>query len=260
MEKKDSKKTSNNKEEAKKENKEQKNEKDAEGTEKKVPVSPKELISFRELIILIIGVIIIFAIIIAIPHVFKKEQKGLEIMHVENFGKKESENNYIYNGFSFLKLPDERTSVLFWYTQVKVDGQLYDMPMRHGPKELEDIKIEVINPTEKRNYSSTLYITTEARNEPRGYLGVAIAELNEKLTMIKKYDIKSAYSTNSSLNNPVIAVMECETNKENIIIRLEDDKQEPKIQIDDNCLIIQGSNESIIKAADKLIYKLVGII
>ena len=223
--------------------------------------SLKDSISIKELIILTVGIIAIFAVILIIPAVFEKEPLSITEMHIENYNKEPSETNYIYNKFSFLKLPDERTKRLFWYTQYKSDNEIYDLPMHYGPKEVENISIEVINPTENKNYSNILYITATPADEnvSRGYLGIAISEINEKFTTIKRYNILSAYSKNNSFTQEGIAIVTCDNSEEHIVFQLEDNKTEAKVLIDGNCFIIQGHNESLIRAADRLIYRFLDI-
>jgi len=244
----------------KKENKKEDSKPVEEAKEKKKE-SLKDSISIKEIIIMTVGIIAIFAVIFIIPNVFKKEPLTITEMHIENYNIEPSETNYVYNGFSFLKLPDERTKRLFWYTQYKSDNEVYDLPMHYGPKEVENISIEVISPTENKNYSDILYITATPTNEnvSRGYLGIAISELNEKFTTVKRYSLLSAYSESNSFAQEGIAIVTCDNSEDHIVFQLEDNKTEPKILINGNCFIIQGQNESLIMAADRLIYRFLGI-
>jgi len=234
-------------------------EKKKKGKAKPKKQSFKDSISLKETAIIVVGIIVIFALFIFIPAIFKEEPKSITEMHMENYDMEPSDTNYVYNGFSFLKLPDPLTKRLFWYTQYKIGNGIYDLPMHFGPKEIENITIEIINPTENKNYSDILYITAAPANESRGYLGIAISEINEKFTTVKRYNLLSAYSKNNSFAKKDIAIITCDNAEDHIVFRLEDNSTDPKIIIDGNCFIIQGQNETLIQATDRLIYRFLGI-
>lgn len=205
----------------------------------------KDFFSFKEIAIIIVGICIIFLILIILPNIL-------------NYSESE-QDKYSYNGFNFVKLTDPRTSRLFWYTEIQIDDNIYSVPMHYGPRELENITITTINPTEKKNYSNTLYLTIEPRNESRSYLGIAIAELKEKFIIIKSYDLQAACTSNMSESCAGRPVIDCDNDKD-IVIKIIDNETQTGIFIDNNCFIIQGMNESLVKATDKLIYKFLRVI
>lgn len=219
----------------------------------------KQTISIKEIAILVVGILVVFIVLFAIPHFFKEEPKSITELHMENFNAEESETNYIYNGFSFLKLPDPRTNRMFWYTQITEGENLFDLPMHYGPRELENVTMAIINPTEQKNYS-VMYITVDPSEEDRPYLGIAIAELTEKLSKVKRYPLVSACTENLTIACETRPIVDCENAEDDIVVKIEETAAEPALLVDGNCFIIQGMNESLVQATDKMLFKFFGVI
>ena len=223
--------------------------------------SIKDTVSLKEIGIIIIGIIVIFAILLIIPNLFKQQARTMAQMHEENYNNPSGEKNYIYNGFCFLKLEDPQSENLFWYTQYQREDIIYDIPMHYGPKEVENITKEIINSTPKQEFKG-IYITIDPKNESvlRPHLTKAVYELQEKLRIIKSYNIMYGACTENKTKSCVDRqIITCDNTEDFIVIYMKDDVEDAKIAIDGNCIIVQGTNESLIQATDKLIYGLLGI-
>ncbi|MFT4304258.1 MAG: hypothetical protein ACMXYG_06850 [Candidatus Woesearchaeota archaeon] len=217
-------------------------------------------ISLKEILILTVGIITIILLIFVVPRLFDEKPKTMDQLFEENYNKEPTEDNYIYNGFSFIRLTDDETMVRFWYTRYQVGNTLFTIPFRFGPKEVEQIPIEIIEPLPLKDYS-TMYITIDPReaSESRAYLTLAVSELTEILSKVRQYDIRAACSenlTNACINRPIV---NCEINKNDIIVYFQEDQQE-KIEINKNCFILYGTNESLVKTVNRFLYGLLGII
>lgn len=230
------------------------------------PQSLKDMVNLKEILGILVGTIIIISIIIILPqlNIFKEEPKTLAEMHIENFNKKPSETNFIYHGYSFLKLPDPRTSRMFWYTQYKSGSNIYDLPMHFSPLEVENITKQVIAAVPKANYTG-IYITVDPMNDSvaRPYLTLAVSELTEKFNTVKNYPLLGACTSNETEACKTRAIVNCTSAKTDakdyIVMYFNDTIKDPKIIIDGNCFTIQGKNEDLVKATDKAIYLFLGI-
>jgi hypothetical protein len=219
----------------------------------------KNRVSIKEILILTIGIILIFGIVLIVPQLIKSSPKTLDQMIKDNYNMKPTDKNYIYNGFSFVKYEDPRTTRLLWHTAYRIGNNEYDVPMHYGPKELGNISIYLLNKTEKKNYTN-VYITIDPKNstEQRPYLTQAVYEVTEKLGLIKNYPISAACTRNETeacIDRPIVT---CDSNENDFVIYFVEDPQ-ALIIVDGNCFKVYGMNESLLMSTDKLIYKFLGI-
>ena len=211
------------------------------------------------------GVLILFGTIVAtlavifiVPTLFTPAEKDFDQLHLENYEQPPGENNYIYNGFSFLKLPDPYTNVEFWYTQYEYRGNLYDIPLRFGPREVEGIQKQIIEPTPLANYS-TMYITIDPADieVERRYLALAVSEFSQKLAEVKQYPIVAACTINETFPCSSRPIITCDYEEE-VVVYFKDEG-EAGITVNKNCITITGEEEELVKAAYRGIYELLGI-
>jgi hypothetical protein len=220
--------------------------------------------SLKELTILVFGIIIIFAIIIFAPKMYNninsENAKTLDEMHIDNYNNPDTENSFIYNGFSFIKISDDRTSVDFWYTQYENNGMFFNIPFRYNPIEIENITQTILNHSNNTKYKN-IYITVDPNDEPgsQKYIALAVSEFVEILSKVKNYPMIGACTRNETkacIDRPII---NC-NNRGDFLTFYFKEASETAIYINNNCITVQGNNESIIKATDKTIYGFLGII
>jgi hypothetical protein len=221
--------------------------------------SLKDSISIKETLILIIGIVVIFSLFLIIPNLFEEEPKTLDELHAENYNMPPSEENYVYNGFSFLKMPDPRTSREFWYTQYRINDTIFNIPFHYGPREVNNITRAVLEPLERKDYKG-MYMTIDPKNytENRPYLTLAFSEFSEKILKVKRYPIMSACTLNITEACQDRPIANC-TNAEDFIVVYFKDEGETAVITEGNCITVQGTNESLIKATDRLLLELLGI-
>ncbi|MCB9358681.1 hypothetical protein H6503_02000 [Candidatus Woesearchaeota archaeon] len=218
-----------------------------------------EDISLKEISVLLGGIIIIFALLFIIPNLSKEQPKTMDELFSENYNKAPTDNSYIYNSYSFLRLSDEQTNVDFWYTQYQIEENMFIIPFRFGPKEVENISVNSINPIPKKDYTK-MYITIDPKDPSvsRPYLTLAVSEMSEVLKKVKSYNLISACSenvTDACKSRPIVT---CDSNEDDLVVYFQED-QEEKIEIDGNCFIIYGTDETIIRSTDRMLYGLLGI-
>ena len=159
--------------------------------------------------------------------------------------------SYEYNGFQFTKVGN------LWYTEVQKKGtiDIYIIELRHDPKSLEDIPV-VGNPKvflrelEYFNLTAT-YITFD----PLGYnfTSIALVAADISTNLARVMDIKPLSAcvrneTRACTNRPIVT---CD-NDEYMVIFINESEQ-AKITKKDNCLIVEGKDDQLIRAANKLI-------
>ena len=171
-----------------------------------------------------------------------------------NLGKilPKNETSYTYNGFSFAKYGD------MWFTQIQPPGQnkLYTIELRYSPRELEDIPI-IGNPELFMNINTT-YVSFNPEDDELKYVGLATADLQMNLIKVLGITPIAACSKNENNECPEdTPVKNCENTYAPVILL----QQDPVAFVEqkDNCLIIQGNNFDLVKAADKLILYWYGI-
>jgi len=158
--------------------------------------------------------------------------------------------SYTYNGFTFRKIEG------LWHTEWQRGNQLYSVHLRYGPRESEDIPIiRFGNNTFKIN--NTVYLTFDPGSE-LSYLALASTEIS--LNLFNTFGIRPIAACTKNITQPCYKrpIITCDNTDQRVIYLRKAD--EVKIIIDDNCLIIQGQDEDIVRAADKVIWIWYGII
>lgn len=204
-------------------------------------------------LLIMIGIIIaIFFIFIASYMIFYSADKVVTIdeLHKMNIEGKTSENNYMYNGYSFVYAEG------MWYTQVQRQNKIWDIPLHFSPRDLENISLSgYINETFDK---ADTYITFNPVGKNLQYEALTSAELS--LNMVKGLGVVPTAAcdrneTETCANRPIIT---CK-NTDKAVIYLK--QAEPvRIEMKGNCIIIQGEKWDLLRAADKFILIWYGII
>lgn len=215
----------------------------------------EKIISFagsKYLVIFVILCAVVVLIILGAKYFVHNAALTLEEQHAANYQAKATDHNYIYNGFSFLKLKDPRTTTEFWYTQYQKNGQVFDIPFHYGPKELEDIPIVVLNRTNATLPDVFISIMPD-ENKSMGNLAQAVYEITEKMVKILDLQPVAACQINATKACSERPIVTCQNTQDAVVIELKE-APEPKIIVHDNCILILGKDEDLLRAGDKLIY------
>lgn len=209
-----------------------------------------------------LGVFVLLLIaIFLIPRFFSEGPETLSDIHKENLEQgKDSDTEYVYNGYSFVHYDG------LWYTQILngVTGDLYDIPLHYGPKNLTDIVItgdldpffsRVINGNIS-NASLRYYLTFDPNSSDMGYIALASGELTQNL--VKTFNIAPVPAcTEENEQCAAVPIISCETTQEPVIFMKFGSPT--LVYADGNCITIQGEGIELVRAADRFILKLYNV-
>jgi hypothetical protein len=204
--------------------------------------------------VIIILVAAVFAAAYIFPNIFRPAPKTIDDLIQDNIeGKLDEDQGYIYKGFSFVKVGP------LWYTQIEHAGKEYNIPLHYSPRDLQDVDVIGDFNAELFNNVSFFYMTFEPLGEDLKYVAVATSEIDQNL--VYSFDITPiaacAYNeTEACENRPIVNCTN--TNHPAIFIRSADKR--PTITFSETCILIEGRQEGILKAADKLILSWYGIV
>jgi len=190
----------------------------------------------KVLLVMIFSVLIILAVIIIVARYYVNKSPQYE--------------TYFYNGFSFTKIGP------LWYTSLQTGGNLYNVPLHFGPRDLQQISMHGTGGLEFLN-ATEVYITFDPTAENMSYTALAAAEISQSLVKyFGRTPIAACLSKEDKacIDRPII---NC-TNTEKPVIFL-DATGDPKVIVSRNCIIIRGSGENLVKAADRFLLGYYGI-
>ena len=177
---------------------------------------------------------------------------NIDDLHKENLeGNLDNEEGYIYNGFSVIKADD------LWWTEVNRFGTLVKIPLRFGPKEVESIPMSGrLSP--EFNKGEEVYISISPNVTNRFYT-LAISELS--FNVVQGIDRKpvGAWSEENNWGTDH-TIVSCKNNPDNLPVIELAFENETKIEMIGSCILIQGQDEEIAKATEKVLYKWYGVI
>ncbi len=201
----------------------------------------------KNLFIIIAVIVGLFVLSFLVRFVYNPEGDAATIdeLHRKNLEGKESEFNYIYNGFSFVFVDN------LWYTQIKrKDETLLDVPLHFGPRDLEDIPITgEINDKFKQ---PTAYITFDPTEDDFKFVALSSAELSLNLARgIEVMPIAACdrNKTAACIDRPIVT---CE-NKDKAIIYLKQTNETGEVKLGGNCVEVSGDGWELVKATDRVL-------
>ncbi len=160
------------------------------------------------------------------------------------------------NGFCFVK------QGAMWYTQIQPIGEkrIYNLELRYDPRSVQDIPID--KSTVKTILDSQeVYLTVEP--DMTGQTVIAMIELGRIIgTKYGLFNIPT-YGALTYSNQTNQTLRSCKDATENSTVLWFKTGNETSIYADKNsyCVIVQGTTEEeIMKAADRMVYQLVGIL
>ena len=191
----------------------------------------------KALIIIIAGILVVAGVLILIPYIYTPEGSG---------------TYYTYNYFDFVY----REGV--WYTQAQVNGNVLQISLRNGPRELEDIPVEG-DIAQFRDRFSSLYITFDPREENHdAYVTMSNAEISPNLVLHFGKDVLPACISEEPVCTEMdVPIVTCESTDSGVVFL--NRAPGPSVRIEDNCAIITGVGEDMVRAADRFMYGLYGI-
>ena len=201
---------------------------------KVIAKSPKRNIK----IILVLIAIIVIAALLYKGNQYYEDKKEYDATHK------------VYNYYTF------ESDGLHWKTTWVNQNQPYLLNFRHWPGELEDIKI-----TGKLNSvfsnASDVYLTFDADGEDFDYLALAATEISLNINQVLGKNIFVACIANNTpdcYQRPIVTCEDWETAV--IYLRI---AENPQVFLSGNCMTIEGTDEEIVMAAERVLYAWYGI-
>ena len=214
--------------------------------------------------ILIIGVIVLlllFIIVFFIIRLTEEQPETIEDLHRLNIqGKLKPEQGYLYkDAYSFVNLDG------FWYTQLTSPSgkRLYNMNLRYGPRDLEDIRIFGYFDGELFNNATDYYVTFNPVGDydPEGYgfshVVLAVNDFNQHMTKVFGKKPIAACDRNETTTCEDRPVINCD-NADKVVLYIKE-ANESMVKYDDNCIIVEGKGFDLVKGVDRVLYNLYDI-
>jgi len=208
---------------------------------------------------LFIGVVVIILLLGSIFGIrfFLKDYgpKTMEEMHDLNLdGELKESQGYVYNGFSFINVSG------FWYTEMKspTGKTLYSIDFRYGPKQVEEVEMFGNFDVDFFNNATEAYVTFNPEGfEEFTYLTVAVGDLDQHLIKVFKKMPIAACDRNETKECVERPIVDCSS--EGLVFYFVQD-DEASVEFKDNCILIKGKEEEVVRAVDKLLLKFYNII
>ncbi len=225
--------------------------------EPKTEEEPKKNVSDKVMIYTILVIALVAIAIIFIPKLMVNYSvMGLDELHQKNLeGKLPKEKGYMYDdAYSFVFYDN------LWYGQVATPSgtNVYDIPFHFGPRDVDSIKIEgELNYTKLDEYQS-FYVAFDPSDPDLNYIALSIGEADAVLINVFSKGVVAACTkneTNACSSRPIV---NCSSTKAPIFIF--DADEETAVKYDDNCILISGKKEGIVKATDRMLFDMLHMI
>jgi len=169
-------------------------------------------------------------------------------LHQQNLeGKLDSDQGYVYNGYSFVKADG------LWWTEVESKDRVIKIPLHYGPKDVEKISVKgKLSPN--FNKGDKVYISIDPTVSYDKYYTLGLMELNTNILQGAQRQIEAVCSQ----ENPICenrTIVNCD-NQDIItqpVIQLVRSEQ-TGVQLSGSCIKISGKDEDLVKAVDKVLY------
>ena len=211
--------------------------------------------SDKVLIFLILGLILIIAAFFSFRFFMQELPETLDEYHLLNLkGKLDPDLGYLYNDvYSFIFFDD------LWYTQLKSPGgtRLYNMALRYGPRDLEDIRINGKLDLDLFNDAVDYYVTFNPVGNDFSHVALAVGDFNTHMTNIFFKSPIPACDRNETADCSVLPIITCD-NTDKVVLYVKE-ANETNVYYDDNCIVIEGSGFELVKGVDRVLLNLYDI-
>ena len=162
------------------------------------------------------------------------------------------EERYTYNFFEFTKMDGT------WFTQAEVEGRLLQVALRGGPRELEQIPVTG-NIAGFRDRYNFFYVAFDPREENHDkYVTMSSAEISPNLVLHFNKGLSAACTVEDDVcTETETPVVTCSSTAEGVIFL--NRAPGPSVDVTGNCAVITGIGEDMVRAADRFMYGMYGI-
>ncbi|MFH0979173.1 MAG: hypothetical protein V1837_07805 [Candidatus Woesearchaeota archaeon] len=210
---------------------------------------PEEKKGGKTFLIALAIIIVVVAVLLLAIKQFRPQPKTLDQMLDDTLNGKFGPDNYLYNNYAFVR------SNGLWVTRWQKNGNIYTIPLRFGPLELENLTI--VGDLDKRFDPKNLYITFDPTAEPLGYVALGAAELSINLATALDTAPIAACIKNETVACATRPIVSCQDNDKAVIFIRE--SNETAVILNGNCIVIQGEGMNLLKAVDRVLYIWYGI-
>ncbi len=207
----------------------------------------------KKLLLLLSTITVILLLLAGVTlYTFKhKEPVTIDGLHSLNIkGKLDPDQGYMYHGYSFVKYSD------LWYTQVQKGKTVYDVTFNYDPKSVENIPVEGVL-TKDFVKNKKLWITFDPDSPNLKWVAIANYGLSRSLAWAFGYDMEAGCTKNIT-KACADRVVECgDPDKAVIYLKQANDT---RVILAENCVIVQGEGENLVKAKDRLLLRWYGIL
>jgi hypothetical protein len=172
----------------------------------------------------------------------------------------DTETAYTYNGYGFVYYDD------LWYTQIldQFSGDLYDVPLHFGPRDLTDVMVAGdlnaffvgVTQGDIEGNIGRYYLTFDPNGEDMGYVALAAGELSQNLVTTFNMAPVSACSAEGT-GCEEIPIITCDNTEDPVIYLMSGESA--AVYAADNCIVIQGDKEELVRSVDRFLLKLYNI-
>jgi hypothetical protein len=208
--------------------------------------------------ILIIGIVILillFVVVFFITRITKEQPKTIEDLHRLNIqGKLKPEQGYLYKGaYSFVNLDG------FWYTQLTSPSgkSLYNMALRYGPRDLENIRIFGYLNNSLFNEATDYYVTFNPTGNDFSHVALAVSDFNQHMEKVFGKTPIAACDKNETAACEDRPIINCD-NTDKVVLYVKEANQS-LVKYDNNCIIVEGKNFDLVKGIDRILLNFYGI-
>lgn len=155
-----------------------------------------------------------------------------------------------YNGFDF------NTRDNFWITKVQKDNMIYELAFRNHPYDLENVsltgKLGFLN-----NYDF-VYVTFNPDINATNF-SITYPDLFLKISYFEKFPIAGVTKYDErAINDYGAKVVSCD-NETLPVIFINQEDGSPNVEIVGNCITINGNDNDLQKASERLLYRMYNI-
>ncbi len=217
--------------------------------------TPEDTKKSTKKLLIAIGIVIAAFVLFIVAFRFTIYLRGptgqvvtIDEMHRMNLEGKAGENNYVYNGFSFVYFNGA------WYTQLQRGDTVYDVPLHFGAREVEDIlAIGELDPG--FGEGRVVYISFDPTDSHVGLAAIELSlNLGKGMDAITKSACDKAYDIDACKERSVVTC----NDKDKSVIHLKQ-ANETKIILNEKCVIIEGKGKDLIRATDNVILHFYGV-
>ncbi len=210
----------------------------------------------RAMIYALIVIALAFVLIFTLPNLIDNDNFiSLDELHERNLaGKLSPDEGFIYEGvYSFVYFND------LWYTRLSNEAgtQEFNIPFHYRPDEVDDIDpIGTLNHSNLEAYKN-FFMTFDPLDDHLSYIGVAIGETSFVIVQVFGKGVIGSCTNNEvegCLDRPKV-----ECNSTDAPVFYYASEQETNLLYMNNCVIVAGQQEELIRATDRMLFDLLGI-